>query len=744
MNAPIATPTRRGFLVVAAGAGLAFGFVGEASAAAGAPAPFEPTLWYEIDPAGIVTVHIIWAEMGQHVGTAVARILADELEADWSKVRIDHVDLDPKWGEMSTGGSASVFTSFPIMSRAGAAGRIALIEAGAGLLGVAPAACVARGGMVRAGDWAVSFGDIVAKARPGRTFSADDLAKLPIKPAAERRLIGTSVAALDIPAKTNGQARYGLDASAPGMVYARPKVPPTRYDSVVQSIDDTAARAVPGYLRCLTLEDPSGHAPGWVMVLGETFIAADRAADLVKVAWTSGSAAQVSEADLQARARQLIDEPAAGSRFVDDPGLEAAFAGAAKVVEATYTTSTALHFQMEPLNALAFEKDGVWEIHTGNQWQTLAAPWAAKALGVAPEKVVLRTYRIGGGFGRRLNGDYVVPAVLAAKAAGRPVKMVCTRPDDVRFDSPRSPTLQRLRMAFGQGGRVLAMDHAAAAGWPNLAMDPDDMPKDAKGVVYDPDAIMGANHWYSVGAHRVRAIGNDLANKTFRPGWLRSVGPGWTNWALESFMDEAAHAVGKDPVAFRLALLDGAGGNADGAKRQAAVLARLAKKVGWGAVLAPDVGLGIATSFGQLREMPTWTACAARVHVDRRTGVVKVEKLDLMVDAGTIVDPDGAAAQVEGGALWGLSLALFEGTRFANGQVADTNLDTYTPLRMRDAPEVDVEFVDSADAPMGMGEPGVTVVAPAVANAVFAATGARLRHIPIRPAEVLAALKTLA
>jgi CO/xanthine dehydrogenase Mo-binding subunit len=736
--------TRRGFLVASLGGGVAFGFIGADRAAPGAPPRFEPTLWYDIDAAGIVTVHIIYAEMGQHVGTAIARILADELEADWSKVRIDHVDLDRKWGDMSTGGSASVFTSFPIMSRAAAAGRITLIEAAAKLLGVSPDACVARNGLVMAGATAVSYGDIVARGRLSRTFTADELSKLPIKPASDRRLIGTSAPALDIPAKTNGQAHYGIDASVPGMIYARPKIPPTRYDSAVESVDDSEAKAVPGYLRSLTLDDPSGHAPGWVMVLAETFVAADRAAEKVKVTWRSGRAANVSEDDLQHRAQALIDDPATGARLVDDAGVEAAFSGARRVLEATYTTSTALHFQMEPLNALVFEKDGVFEIHTGNQWQTLAAPWVAKAVGVAPDKVVLRTYRLGGGFGRRLNGDYVVPAALAAKATGRPVKMVFTRSDDVRFDSPRSPTMQRLRMAFGEAGRVLAMDHAAAAGWPNLAMSPDDMPKDASGVVYDLDAINGADHWYSVGAHRVRAICNDLANTTFRPGWLRSVGPGWTNWAVESFIDEAAHATGQDPVAFRLALLDGAGGNAGGAGRQAMVLERLAKTVGWGEAQPPDVGLGIATSFGQGRDMPTWTACAARVRIDRETGAVKVEKLDLVIDAGTIVDPDGASAQVEGAALWGLSLALFEGTQFVNGQVADTNLDTYAPLRMRDTPAVAVAFIASAEPPVGLGEPGVTVVAPAIANAIFAATGARLRHLPIRREDVLAALKARA
>jgi len=756
MNRILTTPaaeaggsSRRSFLIAAVAGGVALGFARGGLAADAAPQGlFEPTIWYGVDRTGAVTVNIIRAEMGQHVGTALARILADELEADWSKVSIKHVDSDPKWGLMVTGGSWSVWQSFPLMSQAGAAGRIALIDEGARLLGVDPKTCTARGGVVTGGGKSIGYGDIVAKGKLARSFTPDQLKAMPIKAVSERRLIGKDTVALDVREKTNGTGRYGLDAEVAGMVYGRPKIPPTRNDSKVVSVDDSAARAVPGYIKSLTLDDPSGTAPGWVMVIGETFVAADRAAELVKVTWTSGPAAKVSEKDLQARAAALIADPKTGGQVVEDPGVDAAFKGAKSTLERTYTTATALHFQMEPINALAFEKDGVFEIHTGNQWQSLVLPWLAKALGRPEDKIVLRTYLLGGGFGRRLNGDYAIPAALAAKALGRPVKMVCTRADDVRFDSPRSPSVQVVKMAFGEGGQVKAMDHAACAGWPTQVMAPFFMPKGANDVAYDPFAISGANHWYSVGAQRVRAIPNDLANSTFRPGWLRSVGPGWTNWAVESFMDEAALAAKTDPLAFRLRLLDAAGRNAGsapnavgGAKRQAAVLARAAKKAGWGSALPKDTGLGIATTFGQERDMPTWTACVARVRVDRRTGEVKVEKLTIVTDAGTIVHPDGALAQVEGAALWGMSLALFEGTEFADGQVKDTNLDTYTPLRIGDTPDLDIEFVQSGEVPVGLGEPATTVVGPAIGNAIHAAVGARVRHLPIRPEAVLAALK---
>ena len=411
--------------------------------------------------------------------------------------------------------------------------------------------------------------------------------------------------------------------------------------------------------------------------------------------------------------------------------MDATLASARHKLEQTYTTATVVHFALEPLNALAFEKDGVFEVHTGNQWPSLFVPVLAKALGRPEASIVVRSYLLGGGFGRRLDGDYMVPAALAAKAMGRPVKMVCTRADDLRFDCPRSPTRQRVRMAWDDSGRVTAMDHDAVAGWPTATLAPAFMPKGLNGVPYDLFEIYGSDHWYTVGAQRVRALRNDLFDRNIRSGYLRSVGPGFTNWALESFMDEAAHAMGVDPVKFRLRLLDGTGRNAGtapnavgGARRQAAVLARLAEKVSWGTPLPKGVGLGIATTFGQERSMPTWVACAARVRVERSTGRVVVEKLTLVVDAGTIIHPDGAAAQVEGGALWGLSMALHEGTEIVNGQPKDTNLDTYTPLRIGHTPEVEIEFIPSTEVPVGLGEPGTSAVAPAIGNAIFAATGA--------------------
>src|SRR5215510_15187036 len=643
--------SRRSFLVGLAGAAVTFGFTPKEGAAEEQGSdPFEPTIWYSLDRSGIVTVNIIRAEMGQHIGTAIARILADELEVDWGNVRISAVDTDPKWGVMSTGGSKSVWLDFPVFSRAGAAGRIALIEAGARLLGVSPSQCVARRGAVFAANQSISYGDIVRRGEPTRQFTPDELAKLPIKPASDRRLIGKKTNALDIPAKINGTARYGIDAVVPGMLYGRPKIPPTRYGSVVRSVDDSAAKRVKGYLTSLVLQDPSHTVPGWVVVCATSYPAAIRAADLVKVDWAAGDSAQVSEQDVLDYGARQIAAPHGGALLVDDSGIDSAFRAAGSTLERTYTTSTVLHAQLEPVNALAYEKDGRFEIHTGCQAQSTGLPVLARALDLPQERIIMRTYLIGGGFGRRLNPDYAVPAALAAKALGKPVKLVLTRSDDTRFDSFRSPSIQTLRLALDPQGKVTAMEHHASAGWPTAVyVPPERMPKAPNGAPYDPFAIDGADHWYSVGAQRVRALSNDLANSAFRPGYLRSVGPGWTDWAVETFMDEAALMARTDPVAFRLGLLNGAGRNAGtapsavgGAKRQAAVLKRAAEKAGWGAPMPKDTGLGVATTFGQSRTMPTWVACVARVRVDRRSGAVSVEKLTIVVDAGTLVHPDGA------------------------------------------------------------------------------------------------------
>jgi CO/xanthine dehydrogenase Mo-binding subunit len=743
---------RRSFLAgsVAGGLVMAFGGLGlPASARADLAARrFSPTVWFEMGPDGATQINIAKAEMGQHVGTALARIVADELGVAWADVRIEYVDSDPRWGYMVTGGSWSVFTSFAMLSRAGAAGRLVLAEAGAKLLGVPAAGCTVRDSRVTCGDRSVSFAEIVQKGDIDRSFTAEELEALPIKPASERTLIGRPVTSLDIPGKADGSATFGIDVELDGMVYARPLLPPTRYGSTVNGVDDSAAKGIEGYLGYQVLNDPSGTLQGVVTALADSQWGAIRAADAIQVDWTPGPTHGVSEADLLAEGEQLAESPDGATLFFAEGDLEAAAQGADHSLDARYRTGTVLHFQLEPVNAVAELRDGTWHIHTGNQWQSLIIPVLAQALEVPEDRIVLHQYYLGGGFGRRLFGDYTLPAALTAKAIGKPVKLVYTREDDARFDCVRSPSVCRLTAHFDGQKRLLGIDHSVTAGWPTLAMAPGFMGDGIDGAgKFDPFSANGADHWYSVPHHRVRVVNNELAQKTFLPGWLRAVGPGWINFGVEAFLDEIAHHAGADPIDYRLALLDASGKNAGaspnsvgGAARLANVLRKVRDRSGWGGELGADEGLGVATGYGQERNMPTWIGCVARVKVDRATGRVRVSDLWLNFDCGTVVDPDGALAQAEGSTLWGLSMALHEGTAFEAGQVAARNLDRYTPLRMGDVPELHIAFEDSSEFPVGLGEPAVSVVAPAVANAIYAAVGVRMRDLPIRPEAVKAAL----
>lgn len=744
-----ANVSRRTFLAGSAGATLVMGLgvvlpgctreeVVEDIAADAASKSFAPTVWFEIGGDGGILVNIAKAEMGQHVGTALARIVADELGANWDDVGIKHVDSDPKWGYMVTGGSWSVFTSFAMLSQSGAAGRTILRDAGAAMLGANPDDVSVENSMVSAGGESVSFAEIVRKGDVSRVFSDEELAALPVKAPADRKLIGKPAQALDVPAKSGGGAVYGLDVELDGMVYAHPLIPPTRYGSAILGIDDTAAKDIKGYQQTLQLTDPSETLQGWAVVIADSFPAAMKAAQAINVDYEPGPTAHVTEDDILAEGAKLAADKSTGVLMVDDGDVAAARESAARTYTASYTTSTALHFTLEPQNAVVEFADGKCHIHSGNQWQSLILPVLSSALDMPETDIIIHQYYLGGGFGRRLFGDSMIPAALAAKALGKPVKLVFPRAEDSRFDCVRSASVAQFDASIDADGKVTGIEHAVVAGWPTLAMAPGFMPDGVDGEgKYDPFSANGADHWYTLANHKVRIVNNDLAQRTFLPGWLRAVGPGWINWGVESFLDELAQETGKDPIEMRLAMLDAAGKNAGtapnsvgGAARLAAVLEDVRERSGWGRELPEGEGLGVATTYGQERNMPTWIACVAHVAVSE--GRVEVKKLWQTIDCGTVVHPDGAMAQAEGGSLWGVSLALHEGTRFQDGQVADTNLDGYTPLRMSNVPELDLEFMDSTEFPTGMGEPPIIAVQPAIGNAIFAATGTRLRDLPIR------------
>jgi isoquinoline 1-oxidoreductase beta subunit len=675
MNKPIGALSRRQFVVGAAGSSLVLGLglalsgcqpdqTASDLVSQGGSASFSPVMWFEIDANGAITMNIVRAEMGQHVGTALAQVIADELGAAWEDVSIQHVDTDPKWGYMVTGGSWSVHTSFTQLSQAGAGGRMVLTEAGARMMGVAPEACRVEASRVFSGSASVTFAEIIKAGAVSRSFSQEELDALPIKTPAERTIVGRDVPALDVPAKSDGTAQYGLDIHRPGMVYGIPLIPPTRYGAQVRGIDESAAESLPGYLGAVLIEDPTSTLQGWVVVAAETMPVALKAARAVQVDWQPGETAGVSEADLLVEGLRLARDPSRGTLVVDDGDVDAARATAASQLDATYRTATALHFTLEPQNAVVeFDDAGQCHIYAGNQWQSLILPLLAQVLDLPESDIVIHQQYLGGGYGRRLFGDQMIPAALASRAVGRPLKLIFDRESDSRFDCARSPTVCTFAASFDEQGALTGVEHAAVAGWPTLSMAPGFM---APGVAgegkFDPFSISGADHWYTMPAHRVRAVNNELAQKTFLPGWLRAVGSGWTGWGVESFMDEIAYEMGEDPVAFRLALLDGQGKNAGGegstvggAARLRAVLKDVEERSGWGRALPANEGMGVAVCHGQERGMPTWIACVAHVAVMPETGEIAVKKLWQTIDVGTVVNPSGAMAQAEGAALWGLS-----------------------------------------------------------------------------------------
>jgi isoquinoline 1-oxidoreductase beta subunit len=742
---------RRSFIVGASATGLAFGYVATNHIPGALAAnSFGPTPWYSIGPDGIVTVVVGKAEMGQHVSSAMAQIVAEELEADWSRMRISFPTNDPKFadpvlGAILTGGSWSVRMNFDAMSRAGAAGRMTLIEAGAGMMGVPAGECRASSGQVMHSKTGkkVSYARIVTDGKASKTWTADELKAIKLKSPDQYKLVGQAVPQLDVPPKINGTAKFGIDVMQPGMVYGKPVVPPVRYGARVTAVDDTEARKVKGFVKAVQLDDKTATTTGWVVAVATTYEGAKKAAEALKITYDKGPNANASDQTLIDEAKRLQASDASGQLFVSQGNPAAAIAGAAKTIEAEYLTSINIHAPLEPMNALAYEQGGVWHVHTGNQFATRTGAIAAAALGVDPKTVVLHQYFLGGGFGRRLDADMVIPAVLAAKAVGKPVKLIYAREDDMAMDFTRPLTYQKVKAGVDADGKLVGLQHDVVCAWPSERWGPDFLAESAdKKAKLDAFTVNGADFWYSVPNHTVRAILNELAQKATPAGHLRSVAPGWTFWAVESMIDEIAHAAGKDPVDYRLALLDGAGANAGGAKKLANALRTAAGRAGWGSATLPkNSGIGIACVSSQERATATWTACAANVEVNPATGEFTVKRLTIAMDLGTVVNPDGVKAQIEGSALWGMSLALFEKAPLKDGALQVSNFGDYTPLRMSEMPDLDISIIANNDPPSGCGEPGVTVVAPAIANAIFNACGVRVRSLPITAAAVRDGLK---
>jgi len=745
--------SRRSFLVGTAATGLVLGYAavpGVDQALAAAPAHFEPTVWYAIAPDGLVTVTCGKADMGQHIASTMAQIVAEELGANWKDMRVQLASNDPKFndpvlGAQITGGSWSTMMNFDAMSRAGAAGRIALTEAAASAMGVPAGELVVRDSVIShpKSKKSMSFADVVKSGKATKTFTADDLKAIKLKSPEQYTMIGVSVPQIAIPYKTNGTAKYGIDVMLPGMVYGALVTPPVRYGATVKSVDDSAAKKVPGFIKVVTLDDKTGTTTGWVVAVAHTYANARKAAAALKIDYDGGPNAKLSSESLLTEAKRLQGLSDSGQFFVKDGDPDSVFGSAAKVMEAEYTTNINIHCPMEPMNATAELKGDILHIYSGNQFATRSGAIAAGAAGIDPKYVVMHQMWLGGGFGRRLDADMMVPAVQAAKAVGKPVKVIYSRENDMTMEFSRPLTYQKIKAGMDGDGKIVALSHDVVSAWPTARWGiPDFLTPsvDKKGPL-DSFTVNGADFFYTVPNHYVRAIKNEMAHNATPSGQLRSVAPGWTFWAVESMIDEIAHATGKDPALFRVELLDGKGKNDGGAQRLRNTLLAAMGLAGYGTKKLPKgEGMGVACVSSQERATASWTACVAHVAV-APSGEVTVKKLTVATDVGTQVNPDGIRAQVEGAALWGMSLALFEKATLKDGGIEQTNFDSYTPLRMSQLPEVAVNVIANGEKATGVGEPAVTVVAPAIGNAVFNAVGARVRGLPISAEAVKAAMK---
>ncbi|MBR7971500.1 xanthine dehydrogenase family protein molybdopterin-binding subunit [Burkholderia vietnamiensis] len=721
-NAGSVRASRRTFLKTAGAAAavsLTIGFewagLGRRALAATPPAAdFAPNAFLRITPDGAVTVIAKHVEMGQGAYTGIATIVAEELDADWSSVRVESAPADAKryanlaFGTIQgTGGSSAMANSWQQLREAGGKARAMLVSAAA-----------ARW-QVPAGELSTA-GSVVTHAKSGRTAAygslVADAAKLPVpdhvtlKQPADFKLIGHRIPRVDASAKSNGTAQFTLDTTFPGMRVALLQRPP-RFGATVKSFDATAAKAVPGVVAVVQVRNG-------VAVVATGFWAAKQGRDALKIDWDETHAEKRGSDEIMREYRQLAAKPGVSAR--KDGDADAAIAGAARKLSATYEFPYLAHAPMEPLDAVVkLTADGC-EIWAGDQFQTIDQGNAAKVAGVEPEQVRIHTLYAGGSFGRRANAwsDYVVEAVSIAKALGAdgtPVKLQWTREDDIQGGFYRPMYFHKLDAGLTADGRLVGWRHrivgqSILAGTPFAAF----MVKNG----IDATSVEGAaNLPYAVPNVSVELTTTKIGLPVL---WWRVVGSSHTAYAVEAFIDEAAHAAGKDPYLFRRDLL---------AKepRMRAVLELAAQKAGWDPAqpLPKGRGRGIAVA----EAFKSYVAQVAEVSVDA-DGNVKVERIVCAVDCGIAINPDIVAAQMEGGIGFGLGAALHSAITLKDGRVEQRNFDGYHVLRMAEMPKVEVHIVPSAQAPTGVGEPGVAPVGPAVANAIFAATGKRHYVLP--------------
>ena len=664
------------------------------------PGSAELGPWLLIAPDGATTIRVAHSEMGQGIFTTLPMLVAEELDCDWRQVRAEYADearnrRDNAYGSMATGGSRSIRSSWETLRLVGATARARLVAAAAQRWGVAPDTCTTADGVVRhaASGRSTAYGELVREA--ASVMLAGEPA---LKPRSAFRLIGTSVPRLDSKAKCDGSAVFGIDVRLPGMLYAAVSLCPVPGGRLA-SHDAAAVMSRRGVKAVVAV-------PGGVAVVADRFWRAQQAAAALPVTWDTGAAGHTDSAQFAAMYRKALDGELAVARRVGD--AQAAMQGT--VVEALYEVPYLAHAPMEPLNATAHVHDGMVEVWLGTQNPAIATTLAARAAGVGEDKVVVHNCFLGGGFGRRTMNDELVQAVIVARSVGAPVKLAWTRETDIRHDRFRPQAAIRMRGAVA-GGEAKALSAATAVGSITRSLwggDP--------GAV-EGSAVEGlANTPYAFANLLVRCR---LLDTHIPVMFWRSVGNSQNAFAMESFIDEMAHAAGADPYRFRRKLL---------AHRpdMVRVLDTVAEKSGWGAKLPPRHGRGIAIheSFGSI------AAEVAEVAVDQ-AGALRVIRVVAAVDCGTVVDPHIAAMQVESAVIYGLSAALYEAATVRDGAVTQGNFDAYRVMRMADAPAIETHLVPSGRPIGGLGEPGTPPAAPALCNAIFAATGVRVRSLPI-------------
>jgi isoquinoline 1-oxidoreductase beta subunit len=705
--ASVIDTSRRDFLkaTALAGGGLVIGFALPVKGRfAQAASDFRPNAFLRVAGDGSVTVVCGQAEMGQGVLTALPMLVAEELDADWTRVRVEQAPADaafanPLFGFQGTGGSTSVMGFWDPLRKAGAAAREMLVAAAAASWGVAAGDCRTENGRVMGpGGRTAGYGELV-----DRAAALPVPAEPRLKDPKDFRLLGTPARRLDSPPKVDGSGVFGLDVRLPGLLTALVARPPVPGAKLIR-VDDAAARAVPGVRDVVQI-------PQGVAVLAEGFHAAEKGRDALVVEWNKGAFASVTSAGISERLRAAAGREGAVARKDGDPDV-----AAAKTVEATYEVPYLAHACMEPMNGTAWVRDGGCEIWAGTQGQGPHQGMVAGLLGIPPEKVKINTTYLGGGFGRRFAADFIVEAVLLSKATGKPVKVVFTREDDTRAMFWRPVSVTKFSAGFDEVGKPVSFRAKVAS--PSVFIGSGWVTELENGI--DHPAVEGiADFFYGVPNVQVEYVREEPGYQVW---FWRSVGHSQNCFFMESFVDEMAAAAGKDPFEFRRALL------AD-KPRHRQVLELAAEKAGWGKPLPAGVHRGIAMThcFG------SYVAEVAEVSVGD-DGAVKVHRVVAAVDCGMIVNPQIIARQIEGGIVYGLSAALAGKITLENGEPRELTFDEYPMLRMSQMPKVEVHIVPSAEKCGGIGEPGLPPAAPAVTNAIFAATGKRIRALPIDPA----------